>query len=477
MANNPSQNPLKSNTEFVIENDYCIGCGACVGLSDNRLALGFDQFGMLKAQSLDDTSSESLPHIVDLVCPFSNHGPNEDEIGKLLYHSDSSSHDPRIGYFKMIAAGHVTDSGIRDIATSGGIITWILCKLLAEGHADHVVHVREEPQGETGNFFKFAISSSPEEVRSGAKSRYYPIEMSGVIELMKTQPGRYVVVGVPCFIKAIRRLALVDPVINERVTYTVALICGHLKSRAFAEYFAWQSGVHPKDLKGIDFRVKQSEGTAGDYAVRVSDGKRETVKTARSFFGSNWGLNFFRYKACDFCDDVFGECADVTVGDAWIPPYIKDPKGNSVVVVRSNPLMELINSGLAKEELELDSISTEQAAASQAGGLRDRRQGLAYRLSVTKTMTNDWVPDKRVKATKTGIAMGRRMVYWTRMALRSKSHTAWKKAVAANDFHVFRKEMTPLMNRVKLGNILTKKGFVLMLKGYLRPIKKRFMKN
>ena len=28
-----------------------------------------------------------------------------------------------------------------------------------------------------------------------------------------------------------------------------------------------------------------------------------------------------KYKACDFCDDVFGEVADVVFGDAWVEKY------------------------------------------------------------------------------------------------------------------------------------------------------------
>ena len=49
----------------------------------------------------------------------------------------------------------------------------------------------------------------------------------------------------------------------------------------------------------------------------------------------------FKYKACDFCDDVFAETADVVVGDAWIPKYLT--QGNSLVVTRSSLFDSLIN--------------------------------------------------------------------------------------------------------------------------------------
>ena len=36
--------------------------------------------------------------------------------------------------------------------------------------------------------------------------------------------------------------------------------------------------------------------------------------------------------ACEFCDDVVGETADMSVGDAWLPGYVSDWRGTSVVV-------------------------------------------------------------------------------------------------------------------------------------------------
>ena len=42
---------------------------------------------------------------------------------------------------------------------------------------------------------------TPEEVLAGAKSRYYPIEMSKVMDFIKNNEGRYAFVGIPCFIK------------------------------------------------------------------------------------------------------------------------------------------------------------------------------------------------------------------------------------------------------------------------------------
>jgi coenzyme F420-reducing hydrogenase beta subunit len=80
-------------------------------------------------------------------------------------------------------------------------------------------------------------------VRAGAKSRYYPVELSGVLNEIRSRPGRYAVVGVPCFIKALHLVRAAEPVLAERIVLTLGLFCGHSKSARMAESFAWQMGA------------------------------------------------------------------------------------------------------------------------------------------------------------------------------------------------------------------------------------------
>ena len=62
--------------------------------------------------------------------------------------------------------------------------------------------------------------------------------------------------------------------------------------------------------------------------------------------GTNWGLGFFKYEACDYCDDIFAETADIAVGDAWLKDYTQDALGNSVVVVRNDQIRVIMEDGL-----------------------------------------------------------------------------------------------------------------------------------
>ena len=430
-----------------MKNGCCIGCGACAAF-DPGIRIKLDEYGRYVATR----QSESTPvnPTAALVCPFADGVPNEDELAQEVFGTEAQF-EPHIGYHVATYAGWVVESDFRAQGSSGGLASWLLVELLNRGLVDYVVHVAPQPAPTAGApLFRFAVSSTPEEVRAKAKSRYYPVEMSGVIVEMLQRPGRYAVVGIPCFIKALRLACRESSVLKQRVTFTVGIVCGHLKSTAFAEMFAWQCGIAPDELRAIDFRTKLPDRPAISYAVTVvgqRDGRDITVtKPTSELFGSNWGHGFFKYKACDFCDDVVGETADISVGDAWLPEYVSDSAGTNVVVVRSQTLNSLLADAAVAGRLHLDSIPAEKVVESQAGGFRHRRDGLAYRLFL-EDQAGRWRPTKRVKPGVSHLTPKLREIYALRYELGQASHAAFAAAKAKQDFSIFLQAMNPLTAR------------------------------
>lgn len=427
----------------IVQEGFCIGCGACSVATDHKIQIRLNQYGcyepLLPSDPYDEQNALSA-------CPFNNDGPNEDQLGASLFNAnDDLERDVRFGYYRSLYMGYVQEGTYREQATSGGVISWLLASLLEKNLVDYVIHVKPANRGKDGKLFKYGISDSPEAVLNGAKSRYYPVEMSEALELVKDKPGRYVFVGLPCFVKAVRRLMIGNQIIQERIRFCVGLVCGHLKSTAFAENFAWQAGIAPGELEEVDFRVKLEGHTAGDYGVYVRGAGKTDVRPTRSYFGCNWGHNFFRYAACNYCDDVFAETADIVVGDAWLPEYEKDPGGTSLVIIRHALLGSLFDEAMAERRVLLDEVSAEQIAASQAGGLRDRREGLAYRLFLKK-QKNEWIPRKRVEPNGT-LSRRRKKIYQLRIETEQRSHEAWAEAVKQGSYEWFRNELLPYVNK------------------------------
>ncbi len=79
-------------------------------------------------------------------------------------------------------------------------------ELLRRQLVDGVAHVVPCNPSVEGRLFRYTISRSIPDVRAGACSRYYPVELSEVLRTIRTTPGRYAIVGIPCFIKAVNLL-------------------------------------------------------------------------------------------------------------------------------------------------------------------------------------------------------------------------------------------------------------------------------
>lgn len=445
----PTQYPVTVADLFdtVVKNGCCIGCGVCAAFDPN-ISIKLDEYGRYIATR--KSGELNISPIAARVCPFADGVPNENELGREAFGA-ATPFDSHVGYHVANYAGWVVESDYRMQGSSGGLASWLLVELLNSGLVDHVVHVAPTPTPNSGSsLFHFAMSSTPEEVRAKAKSRYYPVEMSGVITEMLERPGRYAVVGLPCFIKALRIACRESAILKERVVFTVGIVCGHLKSNAFAEMFAWQCGVALSELRTIDFRTKLPDRPASSYAVTVTGqraGQTVTVtKPLSELFGTNWGHGFFKYNACDFCDDVVGETADISIGDAWMREYESDPAGTNVVVVRSRILNSLLTDAAGAGRLHLDSIPVEKVVESQAGGFRHRRDGLAYRLFL-EDQAGRWRPTKRVAPSAKHLTAKLREIFTLRYELSNLSHSAFAAAKEKRNFGVFVEAMKPLCAR------------------------------
>lgn len=407
----------------VVRAGLCVGCGGCADAGGMRM----DAIGRLQPDPRRPGYRGSSPGLAR-TCPSSPAAANEDLLALSLY--PAAPHvDPRIGRFEAAYVGAAAEGDFRARGSSGGLVTWTAAELLRRGLVDAIVHVKPQPR-ERGDelFFAYGISRSEAELKAGSKSRYYPIEMSGVLDEMRRTPGRYAVVGVPCFIKAVRLLCRQEPVLAERVAFTLGLFCGHMKSARLVESFAWQLGARIKDVAAVDFRAKDEGRPANWYTahLRLKDGS-ERRQDWWHLADGDWGAGFFQYPACNFCDDVTAETADISFGDAWVEPYSSDGRGTNVVVVRSPVLADVVAAGMAEGRLQLTAVDADFIHQTQAAGFRQRREGLSLRLAERR---RGLAPRKRAPAKAPRLAWRRRSVYRLRQAITAWSHRMFRLARA-----------------------------------------------
>lgn len=372
----------------VIDKGFCVGCGACK-VANKDVDIIMSTAGKFEAVVPKSSPLEQIE--MARVCPFSNSTDNETTLNPLLNLSqDGVVESSAVGKHYGVYAAHVVDEEDRLNSASGGVVTWLTKKLLRDGEIDAVVHATSSDDFA----FEYTVSKSVTEINSGRKSKYYPVTMHETLKYIEENDLRYLVVGVPCFIKSINLLKKYNPKFESRIKYTASLYCGHLKTSKYADFLS--SAIKGEALLNdtIDFRVKDVSSTSSNYITEIfqKDGRILSRKT-NSIFGTNWGFGLFKYKSCDYCDDVSGETADISFGDAWLKRFEQDALGHNIVVTRNAKLDALLNN--SSEELSIEYLSLEEAYDCQAGGYRHRNQGLSYRLWVAK-LFGRWVPKKRI---------------------------------------------------------------------------------
>ncbi len=420
----------------VIQNNYCSGCGICTATANSPFTMQLTQNGQYLPEIKNELSATGT------VCPFANDQPDETQIAKQLFENTGEQFHTKFGYYKNIYAGYVHTENFRMQGSSGGSVTWLTQQLLDKNLIDYVINVVEQHSPEIR--FKYQVSTNTESNTKGSKSKYYPTNLEEVLSFVKQHQGRYALVGLPCFIKGIRLLQQTEPVFAERILFNISIFCGHLKSTHYLSSLISQFSVDEKAVKHFDFRYKIPGQKAADYGTKIiTTGDKSFIKPNKELFGTNWGWGLFKLKACDYCDDIIGETADISFGDAWIPKYEDDYKGTNIIVTRHSVLDELIKTHISKGDLHFEKISPGELIQSQAGGFRHRREGLAYRLYLQQKK-GDFVPEKRVKPEKIK-SKKRRKIYKIRMQLQEKSFYSKH----YNNIPALKIELLPLIHKLE----------------------------
>lgn len=432
-----------------IENDLCIGCGMCAALCPKgSLEMKWNRFGEYTPTEI--TPCEKECGMCLKVCPFIDNDDNEDTIGKRLYGPiPGMKHRIETGYYLSAYVGYA-DEEHRSKGASGGMATWLLEELLEKKIVDHVICVA--PNNDSEKLFSFKIFNSPEDVRSCAGSAYYPVEMSEVVKQILETQGKYAIIGHPCFIKAIRLAQARNKKLDERIVVTLGLVCGQLKNKYFTDYIAKLAGVNGK-VAEVRYRGKSLGNLTSNYYYSFINYDRDEKRIFwNDGISEAWVNRWFTPKACNYCDDIFAECADLTCMDAWLPEYSQDIRGTSMILVRSPMIAQMIDDGISSHKVFLDAIPIEKVLQSQEGVAAIKRQHLAYRLYLD-LQSGFKAPQKRVVSTRMKNPFLRREIVLKEL-MRKLSRDHW--SLEEPNLEQFINVMQPYLNQINRGKGILK---------------------
>lgn len=243
-------------------------------------------------------------------------------------------------------------------ASSGGLIKELLIALLDRPEVDGAIalgHVK-------GLDFEPRLLHASSEVDSLPGSIYHNLPKHKVLDLLKENDERFVLVGIPCefegIFQYIRKFA---PHLTDRIHSTIGLLCG------------WQYNYHALraicEFKGVDFDQLQSISYRGGGPVgklRLDTGDKVTESSRRVDFSYQVAFDrTFNTSRCHLCINHSNFLADIVVGDAWLPSTVATRSGISLVISRKPEMTLLVRDLVGTGQLVLTDVTTDEIEESQ----------------------------------------------------------------------------------------------------------------
>ena len=307
----------------VLENGSCAACGACLG--------GCPYLTAFKGKTviLDNCTVEQGRCFA--YCPMTFFDP---ESASQFVFGESHDH-AALGHVNSVIASRAADPGIAAAGQGGGTVTALMAMALEEGMIDSAVLTDQRP-GE--DYPRGVVASTVPEIVACVGSRYTGSHsLAALREAVDRGFERIGVVGLPCQVRSVRKMALYDlknENLKERIRLVVGLFCNWaFASRDFASFLRNRFGL--TSIKRFHIppppaNTLEIESAAGVENISLDD------------------LRPLIQAACGNCEDMTSEFADVSVG------MYEGRDGWNTLITRTELGRDLVERAVAEGRLETD---------------------------------------------------------------------------------------------------------------------------
>ena len=351
----------------VVVDDLCLSCGICKpSCHVNAIDIVNDQkrgmfIPFIDEQVCDLCDNAKVGRCV-IVCPGVE--VNFDKLSQKFL--DGTNISPELGHYDKCYYSHAVDEKIRFGSSSGGLVTSLLIFALEQKLIDGAAVIT---MGE-GLVPSGIIARSKKEVLAAAGSKYCPAHLGDALDEIRSTPGRYAVVGLPCHMHGIRKYEKIEPVLAERIIYHFGLYCANTNTFHGTQYFLKQNQISVSEINQLKYR---GNGWPGQFSISMKNGKTknikrgttETSKSRRAVFSSAFHYDFM-LKRCFTCTDLTAELADIAFADPWNKRFTGSEKiGKSMLVTRTTEGSELLEKAASLGVIQLESADPDEVAISQ----------------------------------------------------------------------------------------------------------------
>ena len=348
---------FKNNINTIVESDLCCGCGFCSSVCPQQCIQHkiVDDKGQYRP-FIQEENCNSCQTCLS-ICP----GADDDW---LLFTPDAwkktNRFHPRLGHYARLCLASSTRQDIQRGGSSGGIATELLIYLLEQGLVDGAITTA---MSKANPLIAIPVlAKEPDQIRLTQQSKYCPVPLGTILETIKSEPGRYAIVALPCCVNAIRQIQEMDPNIKKSIPYIIGLFCSRTPSFHATHHILQKRNILPQNIQQIEYR--SGSGHVGYMKISMKNG--QTIKIPHLHF-DYWGYmfaKFFMPVRCYLCTDKVAGSADISLGDNW-SQKMKRSGGTSTMVIRSPQMTSIIEAMHRTHFLEMETVDEETVVVSQ----------------------------------------------------------------------------------------------------------------
>jgi coenzyme F420 hydrogenase subunit beta len=344
-----------------IYDSICTGCSACT-----ESCYFPDELGQLPIKIINNEKGLNVPRINKETCVNCNlcykSCPIEDKLEK-NYNIDF----PEVieSYF-----GYSLDNNHRYNAPTAGIITEFGSYLLNNNIVDCVISCKQN----TDNNIETIISDNEYDLKDTKGSIYRQVSLlNNIISRIKLKNyKRILFIGLPCHIEGIKTLQKKNKYLRKCTVYTAGIFCKQTKTDEFSK-------VIRKILKDENSLIRfRGNGWPGKITIN-----NKKIAFNNAFTDLLWSASAFTPAYCYSCSEPLATNADISIGDAWIPKYLKDKEGSSLFTANSAFAKNILKEMKDKKIIHLEKVPFDEILESQnKNAVLYKREHQKYRTNI-----------------------------------------------------------------------------------------------
>uniref|UniRef100_UPI003218045C Coenzyme F420 hydrogenase/dehydrogenase, beta subunit C-terminal domain n=1 Tax=uncultured Draconibacterium sp. TaxID=1573823 RepID=UPI003218045C len=352
----------------IIKSGLCLGCGHCEGIvTSDKCKMQINANGFYVPEFSKRLSKQEIAKIL-AVCPaITVNGYGEKKVW---------------GETKIVSESWATNVNLRNVSSSGGVVSALATYLLDKKVVDGILHVGVKENSYLFNELK--ISKNANDILRNVGSRYAPALIFDKIKLILDSSNEvFAFIGKPCDIAGMKNYLEVYPEYRKRVTFFIGIFCAGIPSMNGTKKMIKMAEI---DETPISLKYR-GDGWPGFFEINYKNSPTFKVSyndSWRAVLGKHVGLR------CRICPDGIGLLADIVAGDAWSTrdgfPDFEEREGKSFVLARTTRGEEIFKEALKDGVLVSKNLDVKNIKIMQRYQYR-RRVLVGYRLIAIQVLS------------------------------------------------------------------------------------------